>query len=107
MQKPRSFQGVHATQESIIETSYPTRTRNGFLNCDAGNELQQTDSARAAQSGAVGAENDVVSVPDDPRLLGVIDAWPTLSEDARDAVARLAGLRPDDVDDLTPAKVLA
>ena len=59
-----------------------------------------------AHSGARGDANAILADQDDPRLLGLIDAWPTLSEDARDAVARLVGLRPDDlndVDDLTPA----
>ena len=50
-----------------------------------------------AESGAVGDENGILTVPDDPRLLWLIDAWPGLSEETRDAIARLAG---DDVDDL-------
>ena len=86
----------HAAQKA----SYPTRTRNGFLNSDAGNNLQETDSARAAQAGAVGAENGALSIPDDPRLLAVIDAWPMLSEDTRDAIARRAGFDPDDADNV-------
>ena len=44
-----------------------------------------------------------MSVPDDPRLLGLIDAWQTLSEDTRDAIARLVGDDSHDVDDVTVA----
>lgn len=57
-------------------------------------ELRQTEQVVAesggAESGAIGAENVVLIVPDDPRLLTLIDTWPTLPEDARDAIARLA-----------------
>ena len=73
---------------------------------DDSSENSTVVSEGGAESGAVGAENGVLSVPDDPRLLGLIDAWWTLSEDARDALARMAGLRPDDlhdVDDSTAA----
>lgn len=58
-----------------------------------------------AHSGARGDVNAILADQDDPRLAWLIDAWPTMSDDARDAVARLAGLRPDDlndVGDLTP-----
>ena len=54
-----------------------------------------------AESGAVGDENGVLTVPDDPRLLVVIDAWPGLSEETRDAIARLAGDDVEDLDDVT------
>lgn len=72
--------------------------RNDFQNHGGGHELQLGVTDRAAQSGAVGAEIEVLSVPDDPRLLALIDAWPTLSDDARDAAARLAGISLDDAD---------
>ena len=51
-----------------------------------------------AHSGARGDANAILA-DDDPRLLRLIDAWPTLSEDTRDAIARLA-TGPDDTDDL-------
>ncbi len=58
-------------------------------------ELRQSGQVAAesggAESGAVGAEDEFLSVPDDPRLLGLIDVWPALSEDSRDAIVRLAG----------------
>ena len=84
-------------QMTAQQANYPTRVRSDFLNGQTGNDLQATASRRAAKSGAVGAQNEVPSVPDDPRLLWLIDAWPGLSEETRDAIARLAG---DDVDDL-------
>ena len=71
--------------------------RSDFQNGEAGNDLQEMASRRAAKSGAVGAENDALDVSDDPRLLRLIDAWPRLSEETRDAITRLAG---DDVEDL-------
>lgn len=60
-------------------------------------------SKGGAESGAVGAEIGVLSIPDDPRLLGLIDAWPMLSEETRDAIARLVGDDFHDVDDVTVA----
>ena len=54
-----------------------------------------------AESGAVGDENGVLTVPDDPRLLWLIDAWPGLSEETRDAIARLVGDDVEDLDDVT------
>lgn len=49
-------------------------------------ELRQTEQVAAesggAESGAVGAENVVLVVPNDPRLLRLIDAWPMLSAGA-------------------------
>ncbi len=59
-----------------------------------------------AESGAVGARDGVLSVPDDPRLLAVIDAWAMLTKEVREAVVKMAGIRPDDlndVDDMAPA----
>ena len=61
-----------------------------------------------AKSGARGDANAILADQDDPRLLRLIEAWPTLSDDVRDSLVRLAGLRPDDlndIDDLTPAMV--
>lgn len=81
--------------------------RNDFQNqCDE-HELQLCDTSRAAQSGAVGAANEVLSVPDDPRLLALIDTWPTLPDDARDAIVRLAGLCHDDVVSMPAGKVVS
>ena len=59
-----------------------------------------------AHSGARGDADAILADQSDLRLLGINAAWPMLSEDARDAMTRLAGLRPDglnDIDDLTPA----
>ena len=39
-------------------------------------------------------------VEGDPRLIRLLDAWPMLSENTRDAIARLAADDPDDADDL-------
>ena len=75
--------------------------RSDFQNGEAGNDLQEMASRRAAKSGAVGAENDALDVSDDPRLLGLIDAWAGLSEETRDAMARLAGNDVEDVYDVT------
>jgi len=65
---------------------------------DSGGNLAVSQQG-GAESGAVG----VIAVPDDPRLLALIDAWPMLPEDARDAIARLAGIAPDDPDGVTAA----
>lgn len=52
-----------------------------------GFELWQVEQADVetggAESGAVGAANEVLSVPNDPRLLWLIDAWPMLSAGAQ------------------------
>lgn len=52
-----------------------------------------------AHSGARGDANAILAVQDDPRLLGVIAAWPTLADDVKAEILMLAGRRPDDVDD--------
>ncbi len=52
------------------------------------------------------AESDAVCVVSDSRLARLNEVWPTLSDDVKGEIARLAGLRPDDlndIDDLTPA----
>ncbi|MFM9965075.1 MAG: hypothetical protein ACKV2Q_28065 [Planctomycetaceae bacterium] len=36
-----------------------------------------------------------MAIPDDPRLLRLIDAWLTLSDDSRNAIAKLAGFDHD------------
>ncbi len=67
--------------------TYPTRTGSDCLNGDASNELREADFLSAANSGAVEAENGA----DDPRLVWLIEVWPMLSDDVRDAIAMLAG----------------
>ena len=59
------------------------------------------DKAKTTTSAADGAANFPQRPSDDLRLLGLIDAWPMLSEDARDAVARLVGDDSHDIDDVT------
>ena len=62
----------------------------------AGNVANQSrDSAHS------GARNHV----DDTGLARLIDVWPALSDDVRGEMLTLAGLRPDDVDDLNDAGV--
>ncbi len=68
--------------------------RNDFQNQGSEHELQLGDTDCAAQSGAVGTDNEFVSVPVDPRLLKLVDAWPMLSEGVRDAIAKLV---PDEL----------
>ena len=59
------------------------------------------ENAVSARSAAHCAANCSRSLSDDdPRLLALIDAWPKLSDDARDAIVRLAGFAPDDAGDL-------
>lgn len=36
----------------------------------------------------------------DARLLKLIEVWPTLSDDVKGEIARLAGLLPDDLNDV-------
>ena len=78
--------------------------RSDFQNGEAGNDLQEMASRRAAKSGAVGAENGALDASDDPRLLGLIDAWPTLSEGTRDAIVKMA--RAYDVEDFNDSNAL-
>ncbi|MCX7417990.1 MAG: hypothetical protein NT013_00425 [Planctomycetia bacterium] len=51
-----------------------------------GNGLGNVSPLSAANSGAVEAEIGA----DDPRLAWLIDAWPMLSEDTRDAIVMLS-----------------
>ena len=53
-----------------------------------------------AHSGARDDADAILAAQDDSRLLAVIDAWPMLSEETRDAIAKLAGNDSDDVDDV-------
>ena len=76
--------------------------RTDCQNGQTSNDLQGLTSQRAANSGAVGAENDDLDASDDPRLRAVIDAWPMLSEAARNEITRLLGDDTHDVDDVTP-----
>ena len=91
----------HRSSRGFAE--YPREGQNTSTNSSGNPASSETGGA---ESGAVGDENRVLSIPDDPRLLALIDAWPMLSEVARAAVVRLAGLLPDDlhnVDDSTAA----
>ena len=64
-----------------------------------GSDVFPGDSANSSSSAADGAANRSQSpVPADPRLLGLIDAWPTLPDAARNAIATLAGISPDDAE---------
>jgi len=47
--------------------------------------------AASAKSGAPNGEN----TPLDPELAKLIEAWPALSDDTREAILRIAGLRKD------------
>ena len=58
-----------------------------------GNGLCDSAPLSAANSGAVEAETG----EDDPRLAWLVDAWPMLSDDARDAIASLSGFVVDDL----------
>ena len=75
-----------------------------------GSDAFPEEIAISTQSAADGAANRFRSlVADDLRLLRLIDAWPALPEDTRDAIVRLAGCGPDgagDLDDVavTPAR---
>ena len=87
------FRRVTSTQ--MGDTGFDSPTTEIAVTSRDSLELWQTEQVAVesggAESGAVGAENVVLSVSDDPRLLALIDAWLTLPEDARDAIARLAG----------------
>lgn len=52
-----------------------------------------------AHSGARGDADAILADQDDPRLMALIAAWPTLADDAKAEILRLAGRRSDDVDD--------
>ncbi len=56
-----------------------------------------------AKSGAPDDSDAILAAQADPRLLWLIDAWPTLPEDTRDTIARLAGVSADDPDGMTAA----
>jgi hypothetical protein len=58
---------------------------------------QLLDSAGKSQ---VGDQRDVKSDAfSDVRLLKLSEVWPALSDDVKGEIARLAGLRPDDLND--------
>ena len=99
--KPRYFTGFARISLGFIVQKWTIQDSNCSDVTDGGvsdfDELDQTSDESAARGAAILAEFGVV----DPRLLGLIDAWPTLSEDARDASTRLAGLRPDGLADVT------
>ena len=89
-----------SANESEIGTA-GTRTQNQRIMSQRGSHTFPEEIAISAPSAAHCAANDTQSsAGDDPRLLALIDAWPTLSDDARDAIVRLAGLGPDDPDAL-------
>jgi hypothetical protein len=46
------------------------------------------------------AESDAVSVISDTGLAKLVTLWPTLTDEVQAQILMLAGLRPDDVDDL-------
>ena len=58
-------------------------------------------SAQSAVDGAVVCSQS--RSDDDVRLRLLIDAWPMLSDETRDAIARLVGDDFNDVDDVTVA----
>ena len=76
-----------------------TRTQNQRIMSHRGSGTLPEEIAVSARSAAHCAANCSSSpADDDPRLLELIDAWPTLLEDTRDAIAKLVGLPPDDAD---------
>ena len=59
--------------------------------------LRRTSSvANGASGGAVNARDRVT----DPRLTRLIEVWPMLSEETREAIARLVGYDVDDLNDV-------
>ncbi len=56
-----------------------------------------------AKSGARGDANAILADHDDPRLLGLIEAWQTLADETKAEILTLAGLRPYDLDDVVAA----
>src|SRR5690349_1224420 len=75
-------------------SDYPREGQNSSADSSGKAAISETGGA---ESGAVGDENGFLSIPDDPRLLAVINAWPTLSEDTSEEITRLVGLASDDV----------
>ena len=72
------------------------RVPENDVTTDGDIELQRTEQIAfgpcGAESGAVGAENKVLDASDGPRLRWLIDAWPMLSNDIRNSIAKLASL---------------
>ena len=60
----------------------PTGLEPGHVTTLSDNDLQYTPDPRAPKSGASGARNGDF----DPNLQAVIDAWPDLSEAARERI---------------------
>ena len=91
MQNARISAGFQVQRWAILDSIPPTQEIAVTSRDDL--ELWQAEQVAAesggAESGAVDADNVVLSVPDDRRLLRLIDVWPMLTDDSRDAIARL------------------
>lgn len=87
----------------MIQKAGADGNRSDSRNDGAVNDLQESDFLSAAQSGAIGDVNEVLSIRDDPRLLALTDAWPMLSDEASDAIVRLTGCDPDHLRNSTAA----
>ena len=75
-----------------------TRTQNQRIMSHRGYRISCEEYAVSAASAADGAANYLQVRPDDDlRLARLIDVWPGLSEETRDAICRLAGFDTDEL----------